>query len=411
MDRRLRWLLAVPMLVVSGYALFADADWIGGWAATVDRVTGTTVLTGPLLAATSAGIQLGAGRVRPISDTTVRGWLVPLRSSLHAWLLGTTVYVVTIAVAVGFTASVPHGGPAQWWALLAGVLVLALASLAGALCAQLLPSPVTVVAAGPALFLVGAFGPPPLPEALRFGPTGSMTGLRFDPAVYLSRFAAVTAICLCLAAAMAAGRRRPRGSGRWLGVAVAAILAVASGVAVHVTGTGIGDNRLEASGERATRCAGTTPEICVAPSHLRYLKATRRSAAAAAGVLAGAGVTLPARYEEAVAYAEVSEGSGSFYLRVDHPRLTFRESVLLLTRPADCPEWSSAAGPPYAAWDAEQLIVEWAAAAHGEAPTAFNREMDAWLPHIDDRATRDWVVDTFALLRSCQFDRIGFPWE
>lgn len=411
MDRRQRWALTVPVLVVSGYALFADTTWIGGWAATVDRVTGSTVLTGPVLASVAAGLQLSLVRLRPISDTTARGWRVPHRCALHAWTSGMVAYLATLAVAIGCTASVPHGGPAQWWTSAAGVLVLALAALFGTLVAHLLPSPVAVLAAGPALFLIGAFGPAPLPALLRFGPTGSMTGSQIVPSVYLTRFAALAAICLALAVA-AAWRERPRRPGVVAAGGVAGVAVLLGAGGVFSTTTGIGDSRLEASGERPTACAGEDPTVCVMPSHRRYLDAVRRSVDEAAPVLSEAGVALPERYEERFGTLDLSEGSGSFSIDPHQTdERTFRDSVRLLVRPADCPQWSSEQGPPFAAWDAEQLVAEWAVARHGDRPEAFNQEMDAWLPHIDDPATTRWVVQTFELLKSCRFGQIAMPWE
>lgn len=411
MDRRQRWALGAPLLIVAAYALFADTVWLGGWGGTIDRITGTTVLTGPVLASVAAGLQLGAARVRPISDTTVRGWWVPYRSAFEAWSLGCATYVVTVPVAAGCTLSVPHGGAAQWWALAAGPLVLGLASLFGAAACYLLPSRVTVVAAGPVLFLLGALGPAPLPEVLRFGPGGDLAGLEFVPSVYLARFGAVAALCLCLAAAMGPWRQRRRRLALPALAAAAGVVALGAGAGVLATGTGVGDNRLRGSGERASACAEGTPTVCVAPSHRRYLEDVRRSVDAAAPVLLSAGLDLPERYAERFGYSEVPEGSGSFHVDEGAAELSFRDSVLLLARPADCPQWSSPSGPPYAAWDAEQLIAEWAVARHGGAPAAFNPDMEKWLPHIDEAATTDWVVHTFELLKSCRFHRIAMPWE
>ncbi|RHW28841.1 hypothetical protein D0Z08_03080 [Nocardioides immobilis] len=411
MDSRIRAALVLPVAGVGAYVLFSETHWMGGWAATIDIVTGSTVLTGPVIASVAAGLHLTSLRMRPISDAAARGWQVPYRSALDGWLVGVVAYLVTLALAVASTLLIPHGGPAQWWVLLAGVLVLALAALFGTLVTQVLPHPVAVLAAGPVLFLIGAFGPAPLPEVLRFGPTGSMTGGQIIPSVYLTRFAAVVAICIGLAVASAPWRERQRRP-RLVAAAGAAVVAVLLGAGgVFATATGISETRLEASGERPTACAGEDPTVCVMPSHRRYLAAVRRSVDEAAPVLVDAGVTLPDRYQESSG-GKVSEGSGTFYV---DPYLTaersFRDSVLLLARPADCPQWSSDKGPPYAAWDAEQLIAEWAVARHGGRPEAFNREMNAWLPQIDDGATRTWVVETFDMLKSCRFDRIVMPWE
>lgn len=410
MDRRQRWTLVVPVLIVSVYALFADSTWVGGWGSTIDRITGTTVLTGPVLASVAAGLQLGADRLRPISEGAVRGWWVPYRSALEAFSVGTVAYVVTAVVAVGWTLAAPHGGSPQWWVLGAGPLVLALASLFGACCSHFLPSRVTVVAAGPLLFLLGALAPSPLPEVLRFGPSGDLAGLEVIPSAYLARFALVAALSVCLAVAIGPWRP-PRGRAMPALASVASVLALSAGVAVVGSGSGTGDSSLRASDERATACAEGTPTVCVAPSHRRHLDTVRRAADAAAPAFLDAGVDLPERYAERFAYAEVPQGSGSFYVDESGAELSFRDSVLLLARPADCPQWSSPEGPPYAAWDAEQLIAEWAVAHHGDAPTAFNPEMERWLRHIDDPATTDWVVRTFELLKTCQLDGIVMPWE
>lgn len=411
MTGRQRWLLVVPVLVVAGYALFAGMRWIGGWAGTVDRVSGTTVLTGPVLASVAAGVQVGAARLRPISEVARRGRLVPYRSASEAWLMGVAAYAATLGAAVAATLSVPHGGPAQWWSLVAGVVVLALASLFGAGAARLFPSGLTVVAAGPVLFLLGAFGPTPVPEVLRFGPTGSMTGLQLVPSVQAARVVAAVGICLSLAVAMAPWRDRGRSLALPLAGGVAAALTVGGSVAVLHTATGIGDNRLEPSSEHASVCAGSGPEVCVAPSDHRFLGATAEAFRKPVEVLREAGVTLPARYEERMPYGPASEGSGTFYLDGERGAPRFPDSVSLLTHPADCPQWSSAEGPPYSALDAVQLVVAWAAAREGGRPEAFSPEMERWLPHIDDPATTAWVVTTFAQLRSCDFASIVMPWD
>ncbi|MEZ0579407.1 hypothetical protein [Nocardioides sp. MH1] len=406
---RRRWWLLAPFLVVAGYALLANRDWVGGWAGAVDRTTGSTVLTGPVLASIAAGLQLGVTRLRPISETTVRGHAVPYRSAAQAAAIGVVGYGATLAGAVAVTLSVPHGGPAQWWTGFAGVLVLVLAALFGALCAHLLPSPLTVVAAGPTLFLIGAFGPAPLPEALRFGPTGSLVGLQVVASVYLTRFALVVALCVCLGVAMAPWRVYPRRIRLLTAAGAAGVVTAGAAVGVFAAGTGIGDTRLERSAEGPTACAGTAPTVCVAPSERRLLAGVQRAIGRGAEVLRSAGVDLPARYVQQLPYAEAPAGSGEFYLD-DREDRSATESVLMLTHPASCPQWSQDT-PPFAALDAQQVIAEWAAARHGERPTAFSPEMEKWLPHLDDAATTSWVVRTFDQLRSCDLDRIVLPWD
>jgi hypothetical protein len=406
MGWRLKLSLVGPVLATGLYALFSDTRWRGGWASTLDIVTGATVLTGPVVASLAAGLHLGVVRLRPISESAAGGWRVPYRSAVDGWVIGLVAYAVTAVVAFGCTIAIPHGGPVQWWGLLAGVLVLALAALVGVLCAHQVPSPITVAAVGPALFVLGALGPAPLPEVLRFGPAGSLTGLRLDLEVHLARFAAVAALCLCAVVAVAPWRRHRT---RLLPAAVAAVtVTVLAGSAVFATGTG---GRLERSDERASACAGRAPVVCVLPSHRRYLDGVRRSVDDAAPLFADAGVRLPERYEEGPGDGSVSEGSGVFYVDTYRTDTSLHDAVRLLVRPADCPQWSSVEGPPYAAFDAEQLMVEWAVARAGQRPQAFNADMERWIEHIDDEATTAWVVGTFTLLGSCDFERIALPWE
>ncbi|WP_183095784.1 hypothetical protein, partial [Nocardioides stalactiti] len=202
--------MVAPMVAVCVFALATIDEWRGSWTGTIDIINGSTVLTGPLLASIAAGIQVSAARVRPVSGASPRSSWVPYRSAVEAWFVGMASYLVMVLMAVVCTLTVPHGGPAQWWALAAGVLVLGLGALIGALAAHLAPTPITVLLVGPALFLVGAFAPDPLPAVLRFGPSGNLTGLQFSVGDHLGRFGLIVGIGLASAVVFGPWRRHGR---------------------------------------------------------------------------------------------------------------------------------------------------------------------------------------------------------
>uniref|UniRef100_UPI0016000906 hypothetical protein n=1 Tax=Nocardioides stalactiti TaxID=2755356 RepID=UPI0016000906 len=129
----------------------------------------------------------------------------------------------------------------------------------------------------------------------------------------------------------------------------------------------------------------------------------------AAEVIPAAGVDLPETYEEELPGRSPSSGRGTFSL-TSRERYDFRDAVMLLTNPAPCPQWSGDV-PPITALDAEEFIVEWAVARHGERPNVYSRPMEKWLPRLDDAVTTAWVIDTFRRFTTCDFDRLAMPWE
>lgn len=406
-DRAGRVLTGAGMAAVTAFALWSYRDWPGQWAWTIDAVNGSTVLTGPLTGAAAAAFQLGANRLVGVADASPRGWLVPLRSAWAAWVIGAVVLASTGVVASCVTILGPHGGPAEGWAVLVGFATLALCALAGSLAAYWVPQLVVVLATPVVLFLLGSFGPGPIPDLFRHGPsTGSLAGLKWVPEVFVGRVLGLVAACACLVVAMLPWRRQ---QGRVLRVAVAVTAAGALAAALVALDLA-GSYRWTASGERPTECRGSAPAVCLSGSSVRHLVATEAALRRPAELLADAGVDLPAAFDEELPYQEGDPAHGVLQpMTVDRP--DFRAGAVLLTRPAPCPQWTDPSGPPAdVVFEAESILVEWLVSRSGGRPRAHSPAMRRWLVQIDSDTTIAWVVATYRSLRQCNFDEITTPW-
>lgn len=409
-DRTGRILGAGGLAAVAAFALWTYREWPGQWPWTVDAVNGSTVLTGPLVGGLAAALQLNAHRLAAVARASPRGWLVPLRSAVDAWLVATLVLLGTGLVAAIVTLAGPHGGPVEWWALSVGVLTLAVCALSGSVATWWVPQRVMVLAVPVLVFLVGAYAPHPVPDLLRHGPsTGSLAGLVWAPGVLAGRVLALLALAACLVVAVLPWReRRGRREGlARVGAAVAAA-AVLGAALVHLDR--VGSYPWTASDEEASHCRGSAPAVCLSGSSVRHLVSTERALRGPATLLAQAGVALPSRFVEDLPYRPVAPGHG--VLRPVRTEATsVRDGAALLTRPAPCPQWSDPAGPPdEEVFEAEQVLVEWMVFRAGGRPEPLDPAMQAWLDQIGSEQTRAWVVRTYAALRSCALDTVAVPW-
>lgn len=407
MDRFGRWIFGVGVAGVAVYALLSYNEWPGQWQWTIDAATGTTVLTGPLVGALAAGLQLSSSSIEDLVRPSPRSWLVPYRAASQAWAVGSVVYIATCLGVMLVTLRYPHGGSFDWWALAMGFIVLAVCAFAGVAITYWLPNRVTVLAAAPLIFLLGTYGPRPLPGILRHGPsTGTLAGLRIDPDVFAAHACAGLSLALCLAVTVLPWRQR----GSQLRRAVSAVLAVGLFVGGSV-GVGIvGNERWKPSGERPIVCVDGYPTVCVSPSSKRYLHVTASAIQEQARILVSTGINIPGVYDEELPRVG-DPGHGTFILQRAE-ELSPRDAVAMLTRPSPCPAWSDPEGPPpSAAFDAEYLLVEWAVAKQGEEPFGSGPDMDRWLGQVPSAETDAWARRTFAQLRACDLDEIGMPWD
>lgn len=411
MSRRSGALFLVPLVAALVFALVTleDRPW-GQWMWTVDLVTGVTVLTGPVVAAAAAHLGWTQSRLDLLVATTVRGWRVPLRCAFQAWVWGALGFGLSVVVAVALTLLRPHGGPFPWWATGIGLPVLAVSALFGALLVRVFPSRVAVIAAGPAVFLVGAFGPAPYRDLLRHGPsTGSLAGLEIDPTVWLLQVGGLLAVGVLLTSGLVGAARGPRSGRQLAGAGVVGVLAFAALVATGSVLDDPGRQRLRLSGERPTECHGSAPAICIAASSRHALEVTATPFRRAIGRLASTGAPVPARYEEILAGYTPAESAGQILVGLDAASL--RSGATSAATPAGCPQWSDPETVPEKALEVRELIVEWVRVREGEQVTSFSAKGDRWLAGSATPEAAAWVRTAFARLRSCDFTGIRLPWS
>jgi hypothetical protein len=395
----------LPLAVLNVYVLrMSGAPWRGQWMWTIDTVTGSTVLTAPLAAAFAAWIALGQARVRELTGSTLRGPRVPLRAATQAWCWCAGAYLLAACGAALVTAISTPGGPAPYWALAIGLVVLAVGALVGVLAIQVWPHPMATVLVGPALFVVGTFGPHPYATLLRQGPTtGSLAGIEYDSVFWTAQVLMLLGVCFALASAVLAWTRRS-----WLvGSAVAVISVLVLGTALQATD----HRRLHASDERATACTGTSPVICLAPSDRRALRATAAAMEVELDELRSVGAVLPRRYEELLP-GQVPPVTAGMISPVEGSKDLRRQIGLQnVATPAACPAWTDPSGPPPdGAFDGRDLIVDWLLVRTGGSGRASSREAALWLSHATDEDVVRWVRTTFDQLRTCDLDRMALPW-
>ncbi|MGD9960606.1 hypothetical protein [Nocardioides sp.] len=404
--------LFVPPLLATTVFVFVSygAQWRGQWNWTIDTITGSTVLTGPLTAALGAYLAVGQRRIAALSDSAPLGWLVPYRVGLQALMLSSVVYVAGAAGALLVTALGTHGGPISWWALIIGFPVLGVCALFGAAVGHWWPYRVTVLVVAPVVFLFGAFGPHPAADLLRHGPeTGSLAGLAFDEQVWSAQVAALVAAGCCLAASVLPWRD-PGNTIVRLSVAGVSVVGL---VAALVAADQVGTERFVASDERPTACAGSRPRVCLAPSDRTELVRAARAMDRAAAVLAAGGVAVPDVYEELLPGYQPPVGVGmtgrsSGFQDGDE----LRSGAANLTVPSACPAWTDPAlPPPDPAFDARMLITEWIVLRGGGTPAPFSHESQVWLTKVEGQDANAWVTVTFAALRACDLESIRLPWQ
>ncbi len=398
MNRYSGWLFVPALLVTGAFVLGTDgAEWRGYWNGTVDVITGSTVLTGPLTAALAANLAIGQHRLAAVVGSAPFGWMVPYRVALQALMLSGASYVLTALAAIAVTAASDPGGPFGWWALLIGPLVLAACAMAGAAAGHLLPYRVTVLLAAPAVFLLGAFGPHPAAELLRQGPvSGSLEGLSFDPAVWSSQGAGLVAVVMCGAVCVLPWRGREL-KPSMLTAAVAGFVALASSLAWS---NSVGTDRFVPSDERPTSCGGQLIRVCLAPTNMRNLAATANAMDRAAAILSAGGVALPETYEQLLPGYQPPVEVGMIALdgRADHLD-ELRSGATYLLFPGACHAWTDPVGPPPDdAFAAQSLIAEWIVMRDGGTPSPFSNEARDWLQQVKDERRNRWVISTFAQL-------------
>lgn len=413
MNRRVLAVLAVPFAVLTGYALWAfEHRWIGEWNWTVDTITGTTVLTGPLAAAAAAWLAMDAARLAPLTAATPRAWAIPGRQALQVALLAWGVYAVGAAAALAITALSVHGGPADLGTLALGPAVLALCALIGTTAGTLAPYRLTSLLAGAGVFLFGAFGPDLPANLLRHGPSsGSLAGLRYDPVVAAAQGLALLGLIVVLVGALPvlAGSRRRRLVAASIGLGV--LGATVTGVALTVV-AGTDGERFALGDERADACRGEAPRVCVAPSNRVLLDRTARALRQGAERMRAKGLEPAARYEQLLPGRRPSSGAGMLTRLAPYEDSQDRSWVWAgLLTPAACAEWTDPTRPPPdAVFEAQSLLEAWIVAGAEAADSAWSADARAWLARSDSGEARAWARTTYDALRSCDLAAIRLPY-
>jgi len=406
-SRRSGAIFLIPLLGIAAFAVlsFRDGSW-GPWPWVVDLLTGSTVLTGPVTAACAAHLTVQQSRLRELTDTTIRGWWVPFRCAAQALLWGLVTYAATAVVVLLACLLGPHGGAFDLWAGLIGVAVLLVCALAGVLAGVLWPHRISVVAVGPAIFLLGAFGDDRYADLLRHGPsTASLAGLEVAPAFWTAQLVALLAIALALAAGIRVRADRRAATLVVLGLTLAAVVAA---------GTAIGpadQPRGGAAAERPPVCRGGAPMICLSPSSRRSLDGTVGPMRRAARVLAEAGVELPDRYEELLPGYRPPRGVG--YIDVDVLPDPVQAGALNITDASACPAWFGDSGEPPPAngvGEARYVLQQWIIERSGRHVTLGGKQAQAWIDDAGSPAALAWVRRTFAQLRACDLGAIQLPY-
>lgn len=401
------WAL-VPLLVASGLVLENGGwPWRGDWNWTIDTITGSTVLTGPLLGGLCAWAVLRAAPLRLLTDTTPRRALVVVRQVAETLGIGLIAYALTAFVGVAITLSVPHGGSPGWLALLIGPLVLALCATVGAVLGLHVPHPLTALAVPVGLFLLGDLAPRPGPELLRHGPvTGSLAGLTFDPAV-LGRhgLALVGLTALGLLATLPARRIAPLPRARILLATVGVVL----GGAGLVLTIGAPAERFILTAERPDVCGGRTVVVCLPASQQRHLDRLLAGLEPAARRLEAEGAELPDRFEPALPGRLPPPGVGLLTRSIDDRLPTDPATMAsLLVRPAACPAYvDPAARPTDEDAVVSELLIAVTLADDPEAPVS--PDLRGWLERTPAPERRAWVTSTYAALAECDLEAVRLP--
>lgn len=410
--RRTSGAIFVPAMVGVAWLVMADPRWWGGWNYTLETVLGTTGLVGPVTAAAAASIAVGERRLAELYDSTPRGWLGPLVAATRAGLLALGVTVLALVVAVGITLSGPHGGPASWWVLSLVPLLLGVHALVGAWLGHVIPSLLTVVLVGPAIFLLSALVPPGLDEVLRNGPvSGTMTGMAYNPVVHAGKVLALVGCAGVILALVA--RSVLRGT---VGRRVAFGAALTSAFASLTVGIGILDahttERLGYSEERPTACQGTAPRVCLAPSNSRVLDDLAGRMAEVAAALDRHGMRVPALYEARLPNSAPT-GSTGFVSQLGVPGdpsvVWWREAAMSIVRPRACVIWNGPVPPPERAYDAQALLAQWALREAGQVPQPWNDSTERWLDRPVDAEQVAWARATWQALLTCDIDALHLP--
>lgn len=400
----------LPLLGISVFALLQLRHvWPGQWGSTLDMVTGTTVLTGPLTAAFAGSVALGLHRMAEVADSTPRGVLVPYRAALHAWAWSFLGYAAVASVALAVTFSRPHGGPLQSWVLMIGPAVLLVCAFLGVLAVRAWPHRMAVVLVAPVVFVLTGFGPAPYADLLRPGPTtGSLAGLAFARDHGLLQLTCLLGMAGVLVVVLLPWSRSS------LRIGTAAALTVCVGVVV-VSGAALAGSeaaRLLADDERPTACAGNAPRVCLAPSERRGLARTAAPMAAAARELQEIGIDLPGRYEQLLPGYRPGVDVGMIGVSAETGRLSLAQAAENIATPAGCAAWTDPSQPPPdGAFNGQRLVVNWVLVRAGARPDPWSRAERDWLRTADSAAAQEQVRRIVGQLRSCDLEAIRLPWS
>lgn len=410
MSRAEQVISLVVLLAVSLFALYnRGGEWQGEWNWTLSYAMGTTVLTGPVAAAIAAWLAASRHGLRAMTDPAPRGWLVGARWAGEAWLAGMVALVATTAVAVADTLLIPHGGPVDLLLVVEAPVLLAAYVAMGAAAGTLLPHSVTAVLMAPLTFLIAMVANKhDTLDRLRatIADTASPAGSRLSGLWVLGVVAGLTGlVCLLIVLTIGLRPRRPF----TLALAAGGLVLFIVSAAVSRTH---GLEEWVPSGEAATACAGTAPVVCVLPGHVAALPAVAAEIDRLAPYLAGAGASVPRRFDESLWDAKRDPSVGSFELNYGATTTVDADlAASALATPSDCPAYSSfESPPPDIAFTARDLIKAWILRQAGEHVDIEDGHERTW-QRSSPAAQRAWVVRTYAQLAACDLRHLRPPWK
>ena len=304
-------LLMLPVIAgVMGWLVRDQHSWraVILWMPTVQGIAYTLVVAGPLTAALAAWVA-GASRRRKTTDLlatvplptawrTLADWL-----GVTAWAVG--CYLVSAAVALGWTATQATWGGPLLWPIGIAATGLAVCAALGLLLGSLWPSrflpPVLAVAVG--FLIVAPTGIQQLARVKLLSPLGAIDSVVREPLVevdlrmmvpHLRWLAALGLVCILTLIV--------RQGGGWLarGLLAASMVAavVAAGPLLDYRDRGWGGFGYEPLPYTPV-CATATVTVCVHPAYQAFLKETELSVELIVAPLAGIG-GVPTRFEQTV---------------------------------------------------------------------------------------------------------------
>lgn len=291
--------LLVPAFLLHLGAWFAmlahGSAWFGGWGIAVEKVAGTVIVVGPLVAGLTATVYAQRQRTSlrtavGASAHPVRGWWAPAG---RVWVLS-VANLVLLAAEVALLAVFLDLRVVARPLMIVPFCAVVLAGhvLIGVALGAVLPPRLAGAVAGAVsfgIFLLAVAGLAP-DAFITGGATASLVGLEYRTGAIATLTGQALLVALGLAAVAGGGDRWP-----WYRVAIAGS-GIVGAVLLARLDVGHPDLRFEPAAVPLT-CAGSSPQVCVAAETPRILRSAATGMERYAHPLRVIGVKLPDRWE------------------------------------------------------------------------------------------------------------------